>query len=206
MCKLTENSFRDVNIAFANELSMICQKEGIDVSNLISLANRHPRVNILEPGCGVGGHCIAVDPWFIVSRNPTEALLIKKAREVNNYKSKWIVEQIYEYSQEFNRIYMRKPIVACLGLAFKPNIDDLRESPAVEITLNLSKLGLDILAVEPNIHSHDNLSLFSISDAITKADIIIILVKHKEFIDYPLDRLGSNKKVFDYCGLLKENR
>ncbi len=202
MCKLTENSFRDVNIAFANELSMICQKEGIDVSNLIALANRHPRVNILDPGCGVGGHCIAVDPWFIVSRNPNEALLIKKAREVNNYKSKWIVEQVYEKSKEFNKIKKRKPLIACLGLAFKPNIDDLRESPAVEIALNLSKLGLEILAVEPNIINHDKLTLTNIKDAITEADFIVMLVKHKEFVDYPIGKISPNKIVFDYCGLL----
>jgi UDP-N-acetyl-D-mannosaminuronic acid dehydrogenase len=202
MCKLTENSFRDVNIAFANELSIICQKEGIDVSNLIALANRHPRVNILDPGCGVGGHCIAVDPWFIVSRNPREALLIKKAREVNNYKTKWIVEQVYENSQDFFKIHMRKPLVACLGLAFKPNIDDLRESPAVEISLNLSKLGLEIIAVEPNILNHDKLTLSNVENAITQADFIVILVKHKEFIDFPLSKISSDKKVFDYCGLL----
>jgi UDP-N-acetyl-D-mannosaminuronic acid dehydrogenase len=202
MCKLTENSFRDVNIAFANELSMICDKEGIDVSNLISLANRHPRVNILQPGCGVGGHCIAVDPWFIVSRNPKEALLIKQAREVNNYKSKWIVEQVYNSALDFNNIHNRKPVIVCLGLSFKPDIDDLRESPAVEIAVQLKDLGLELFAVEPNINNHEKLNLVSLENAIIKADFLVFLIKHKEFNNFDKHKIDSNKKIFDYCGLL----
>lgn len=155
MCKLTENSFRDVNIAFANELSMICDKLGIDVWELICLANRHPRVNILQPGAGVGGHCIAMDPWFIVDTTPEEARIIRMARKVNDHKPEWVLEKVKAAIAD---CLAQKPgstmadiKVACLGLAFKPDIDDLRESPAVEISQNISKLGCQVLAVEPNI-------------------------------------------------------
>ncbi|HCD5099529.1 TPA: UDP-N-acetyl-D-mannosamine dehydrogenase, partial [Acinetobacter baumannii] len=155
MCKLTENSFRDVNIAFANELSIICDKLDINVWELISLANRHPRVNILQPGPGVGGHCIAVDPWFIVAKTPEQARLIRTAREVNDAKPEWVIDQVKIKIAEFLQANPNKTIqdvtIACYGLAFKPDIDDLRESPALEITRKLANQGLNILAVEPNI-------------------------------------------------------
>ncbi len=191
MCKLTENSFRDVNIAFANELSMICDKLDINVWELIRLANRHPRVNILQPGPGVGGHCIAVDPWFIVSKTPKESPLIRTAREVNNYKTEWVIEKIKNAALTFERDRGRKPVVACLGLAFKPDIDDLRGSPALHIVQKLTQENLSIIAVEPNIPAATLLNELGISDSQLKfsslenvqsqADIFALLVSHKEF-------------------------
>ena len=181
MCKLVENSSRDVNIAFANELSMICDKAGIDVWELISLANRHPRVNILQPGTGVGGHCIAVDPWFIVSEFPEEAKIIRSAREINNYKTEWVIEKIKNAALKFEVKHGKKPRVACMGLAFKPNIDDLRESPAVYVTRTLIKEGLEIMPVEPNIEEHDEFQVYSTQEAREKADILVFLVSHREF-------------------------
>ena len=193
MCKLTENSFRDVNIAFANELSMICDKLDINVWELIALANRHPRVNILQPGAGVGGHCIAVDPWFIVDKTPDEARLIRVGREVNDHKSDWVLGKV---KAAIDDALTSKPgtgiagiKVACLGLAFKPNIDDLRESPALEITKKIAKLGCQVVAVEPNIeslpvaHTAPNLKLMSLEQAISGADVVCILVKHRSFIE-----------------------
>ncbi|MEN8428423.1 UDP-N-acetyl-D-mannosamine dehydrogenase [Acinetobacter towneri] len=189
MCKLTENSFRDVNIAFANELSIICDKLDINVWELIQLANRHPRVNILQPGPGVGGHCIAVDPWFIVSKTPEQARLIRTARQVNDSKPEWVIDQVKIKIAEFLQANPEKTIkdvtVACYGLAFKPDIDDLRESPALEITKKLAEEGLNILAVEPNINKlpenmPSNIQLISLEEK-DKADIHLILVDHKEF-------------------------
>jgi UDP-N-acetyl-D-mannosaminuronic acid dehydrogenase len=202
MCKLTENSFRDVNIAFANELSMICAKEGIDIWNLIKLANRHPRVNILQPGAGVGGHCIAVDPWFIVARDPENARLIRSAREVNNSKTTWTIDQIKVATSNASARIGRKPRVACLGLAFKPDIDDLRESPAVNIVEVLLSEGYDVIAVEPNIEKHDKFSLSLLEDALDSADVVAVLVKHRQFaIESVRKRLGS-VNVLDFCGVL----
>ena len=157
LCKLTENSSRDVQIAFANELSMICDQAGINVWHLIELANKHPRVNILQPGCGVGGHCIAVDPYFITSKFPHESQLIAKAREINNFKAKWCAEKVKNAMLEFELENGRKPIVAMMGLAFKPNIDDLRESPAKRITTEVMQSGnnAEIMVVEPNIKEHN---------------------------------------------------
>ncbi|MFL9556554.1 UDP-N-acetyl-D-mannosamine dehydrogenase [Acinetobacter baumannii] len=189
MCKLTENSFRDVNIAFANELSIICDKLDINVWELISLANRHPRVNILQPGPGVGGHCIAVDPWFIVAKSPEQARLIRTAREVNDAKPHWVIDQVKIKIVEFLQANPTKMIqdvtIACYGLAFKPDIDDLRESPALEITKQLAQQGLNILAIEPNIDSlpvnmPSNIQLIQLEEK-NKADIHLILVEHKEF-------------------------
>lgn len=189
MCKLTENSFRDVNIAFANELSIICDKLDINVWELIQLANRHPRVNILQPGPGVGGHCIAVDPWFIVSKTPDQARLIRTAREVNDSKPEWVIDQVKIKIAEFLQAYPEKTIkdvtVACYGLAFKPDIDDLRESPALNITKKLAEQGLNILAIEPNIQElpknlPENIKLISLKER-EKADVHLILVDHKEF-------------------------
>ena len=188
MCKLTENSFRDVNIAFANELSIICDKLDINVWELIALANRHPRVNILQPGPGVGGHCIAVDPWFIVAKTPEQARLIRTAREVNDAKPEWVIDQvkikIAEFLQENPEKTIKDVTVACYGLAFKPNIDDLRESPALEITKKLAEQGLNILAVEPNITSLpvglEKVQLVNFEDSLN-TDIKVVLVAHKEF-------------------------
>jgi UDP-N-acetyl-D-mannosaminuronic acid dehydrogenase len=183
MAKLTENSFRDVNIAFANELSIICDKLKINVWELIKLANRHPRVNILNPGPGVGGHCIAVDPWFIVDSCPEEANLIKQARLTNDHKPHYVIEQITHAADEFKR-----PVIACLGLAFKADIDDLRESPALQIVKQLidKKVG-QIIAVEPNIKSlpehliKENVQFSSLEHALEVANIVVILVDHQEF-------------------------
>ncbi|HBO0857227.1 TPA: UDP-N-acetyl-D-mannosamine dehydrogenase [Pseudomonas aeruginosa] len=191
MCKLTENSFRDVNIAFANELSIICDKLEINVWELIRLANRHPRVNILQPGPGVGGHCIAVDPWFIVSKTPNEARLIRSAREVNDHKPSWVLEKIKlsvaEVLQKHPEKTSRDVTVACFGLAFKANIDDLRESPAVAIAQQVVETHPGrVLAVEPNIEElprklPGSLILTSADVALQEADIVVLLVDHKEF-------------------------
>lgn len=177
MVKLTENSFRDVNIAFANELSMICDREGISVWDVISLANRHPRVNILNPGPGVGGHCIAVDPWFIVDRAPEESRLIRTAREVNDYKPHWVIERVRNKAARFKR-----PVIGCLGLAFKADVDDLRESPAVEIVEKLIEENIgEVLVCEPMISTHPRYHLVSLESVLKSADILVLLVDHKPF-------------------------
>jgi UDP-N-acetyl-D-mannosaminuronic acid dehydrogenase len=197
MAKLTENSFRDVNIAFANELSILCSNLNIDVNELIRLANRHPRVDILKPGPGVGGHCIAVDPWFIISKDPENARIIKTAREINIYKTEWVIEKIKNEAQKFETKNNKKPKIACFGLAFKPDIDDLRESPAMHIARTLKSYGYEILAVEPNIDYHDDLEIFHHDEAINNADLITILVAHKEF-----KKLNIETNL-DFCGLLE---
>lgn len=201
MCKLTENSFRDVNIAFANELSLICAKEGINVWNLIQLANRHPRVNILQPGAGVGGHCIAVDPWFIVARDPENSRIIRTAREVNNYKTTWAIDQIKIAVADASAKSGKKPLVACLGLAFKPDIDDLRESPALHIAEALKRAEYDVVAVEPNIESHPDFNLCSLDDALDKADVIAVLVKHRQFLLPSAKQKLTEKGALDFCGM-----
>jgi UDP-N-acetyl-D-mannosaminuronic acid dehydrogenase len=202
MCKLTENSFRDVNIAFANELSLICAKEGINVWNLIQLANRHPRVNILQPGAGVGGHCIAVDPWFIVARDVENSRLIRTAREINNYKTDWAIDQIKIAIADVSARTGRKPKVACLGLAFKPDIDDLRESPALHIAQALLAQGYDVVAVEPNIDSHEHFTLLTLEDALETADVFAVLVKHKGLLDESVKLALNERSVLDFCGVL----
>ena len=200
MCKLVENSYRDVNIAFANELSIICNNINVDVWELIKLANRHPRVNVLSPGAGVGGHCIAVDPWFIVSQSPNDANIIKQARVTNDYKSYWVIQNIEKSINEFITIHHRSPIVACMGLSFKPNIDDLRESPAVNIVnLLLSKLSdIQFLVVEPHLRNSKDFDLTEYSLAIDKADIVVYLVKHDVFLNY---QKNSHKVFLDFCGV-----
>jgi UDP-N-acetyl-D-mannosaminuronic acid dehydrogenase len=201
MCKLVENSSRDVQIAFANELSMICEKSGINVWDLIELANKHPRVKILHPGCGVGGHCIAVDPWFIVSDFPEQAQVIKRARETNDYKADWCAKKVLETCEQFIHKTEREPVVACMGLAFKPDIDDLRESPAKYIASRIiSEAKAEVLVVEPNIKQHKTFNLVVYQEAYQKADIVVWLVRHKEFMNIPVD----NKKIeLDFCGVRK---
>jgi UDP-N-acetyl-D-mannosaminuronic acid dehydrogenase len=203
MCKLVENSSRDVQIAFANELSLICDKADINVWELIELANKHPRVNILQPGCGVGGHCIAVDPYFIVSDYPMESKIIGTAREVNNYKSFWCAEKVKTAKLEFQLKHGRKPSIALMGLAFKPNIDDLRESPAKYIAQKVlqNSNNEEYYIVEPNITEHKVFKLTNHKEAVQKADIIVFLVAHKEFKTLQLD---ENKVVLDFCGVFKE--
>ncbi len=202
MCKLTENSSRDVQIAFANELSIICDKAGINVWELISLANKHPRVNILQPGCGVGGHCIAVDPYFITADFPIESQIIAKAREINNYKAFWCAERIQNAMLKFELENHRRPTVAMMGLAFKPNIDDLRESPAKYITTKVMQSGsnADILVVEPNVAEHNVFKLTDYHEAYDKADIVVFMVAHDPFKTLPR---RDDKIILDFCGICK---
>lgn len=203
LCKLTENSSRDVQIAFANELSMICEQAGINVWDLINLANKHPRVNILQPGCGVGGHCIAVDPYFITAAYPKEARIIAQAREINNYKTQWCAEKVKNAMLEFELNNHRKPVVAMMGLAFKPNIDDLRESPAKRITTEVmqSKNNADFLVVEPNIKEHNVFKLTQYKEAYEKADIVVFLTAHDEFKQL---EWREDKVILDFCGIFKK--
>lgn len=200
MCKLTENSSRDVQIAFANELSIICDKAGIDVWELISLANKHPRVNILQPGCGVGGHCIAVDPYFITADFPMESQIIAKAREINNYKAFYCAERVCRAVEEFRSRYGRRPVVAMMGLAFKPNIDDLRESPAKYITTRVmhSCPDADLLIVEPNVEEHPVFKLTDYREAYDRADIVAFMVAHNPFKTLPR---RDDKVILDFCGI-----
>lgn len=200
MAKLTENSFRDTNIAFANELSILCDKFGIDVWELIALTNRHPRVNVLQPGAGVGGHCIAVDPWFIVHAGEEDAKMIRMAREVNTYKTEWTIDKIKNVALTFEKEHERKAKVACMGLAFKPNIDDLRESPALYITRRLIADGFEVLPVEPNIETFSEFEVISYKKAVEEADIITFLVAHKEFQTL---EIMDDKIVIDFCGVYR---
>lgn len=198
LSKLTENAFRDVNIAFANELSIICDQEHIDTWELIEMANRHPRVNILQPGPGVGGHCIAVDPWFIISRAGENARLIRTAREVNDAKPNWVLNKVAEKAEKFKR-----PVVACLGLAFKADVDDLRESPALDIVRQLQKRDIATIVIcEPNLSTHDEFDLASRDEAIEAADIVLLLVDHKPFKTLTAAQL-SDKIVIDTRGIIK---
>jgi len=194
MAKLTENSFRDVNIAFANELSMLCDDMDIDVRELISLANRHPRVDVLNPGCGVGGHCISVDPWFIVDSANGKAKMIEQARRTNDYKADWVVGKVKAQMVKFEKEKGRAPTIACMGLAFKPDIDDLRESPALYIAKSLNK-DLNIVAVEPNINTHNELKIANLESAM-EMDICVYLVAHRQF-----NRNNLRKYDLDFCGL-----
>ncbi len=199
MVKLVENSSRDVQIAFANELSMISDKAGIDVWELIRLANHHPRVNILQPGTGVGGHCIAVDPWFIVSDYPKEAKIIRAAREINNFKTEWVIEKIKNSALQFELDNGRKAKIALMGLAFKPNIDDLRESPALYVATALSlDKKFDLSIVEPNVEEYKGFELVNYKQAVEDADIVVYLVAHNEFKNIKTDKI-----TLDFCGVKK---
>lgn len=199
MVKLVENASRDNQIAFANELSIICDKAGINVWDMIALANKHPRVNILNPGTGVGGHCIAVDPWFIVSEFPEESGLIKKSRETNNYKTQWVLEKIKNKALGFKVENSRDAVIACMGLAFKPDIDDLRESPALLVAQSLKEASFTTLNVEPNLHESHTIEITDTAHAIKSADIIVFLVSHSGFKSL---ELPEDKIVLDFCGVL----
>jgi UDP-N-acetyl-D-mannosaminuronic acid dehydrogenase len=210
MTKLTENAFRDVNIAFANELSMICEKIGIDVWELIALANRHPRVNILRPGPGVGGHCIAIDPWFIVASAPDEAKLIRQSREINDHKPEWVIQKVREAIDGLLRT--KKDLsVACLGLSFKANIDDLRESPALDIARSLAQdKSAQILVVEPYIKQLPaplsvltNVKLLGLTEALDKSDIAVLLVDHDDFRGMDANAL-TGKVFIDTRGMFRK--
>ena len=202
MCKLTENSRRDSQIAFANELSIICDKAGINVWELIRLANKHPRVNILQPGCGVGGHCIAVDPYFISTEFPAESKMISTAREVNNYKAFWCAEKVKNAILKFELDNKRKPVVAMMGLAFKPDIDDLRESPSKYIATRVMQdcCNANILIVEPNISEHPVFKLSEYNEAYDKADIVVFLTAHSVFKTL---QWRDDKVILDFCGIFK---
>lgn len=203
MCKLTENSSRDVQIAFANELSLICDRAGINVWELIRLANRHPRVNILQPGCGVGGHCIAVDPYFITSAYREESRIIAAAREINNYKASWCAQKLVNAILGFEHEHGRKPVVAMMGMAFKADIDDLRESPAVSILQEVEQAstGAEILVVEPNVQEHAKYTLTPYADAYDRCDIVAFLTAHSPFKALPY---REDKLILDYCGIFKK--
>lgn len=203
MCKLTENSSRDVQIAFANELSIICDKAGINVWELIELANKHPRVNILQPGSGVGGHCIAVDPYFITSAFPMESQIIGKARELNNYKAFWCSEKTQDAMKSFELEHGREPVVALMGLAFKPNIDDLRESPAKYIATKVMQghNNADFLIVEPNIEDHKVFKLTDYKEAYESADIVVMLVAHNQFMELSW---RDDKVILDFAGVFRK--
>ena len=198
MCKLTENAYRDVNIAFANEISMICAEAGIDPYELIELANHHPRVNILQPGPGVGGHCIAVDPWFLISNFGDNARVMRVARETNRTKTEWVINAIKKAAEQFEKRNSKQPVIGCLGLAFKPNVDDLRESPAVEIYDQLIKEEYNVMACEPNLKSHDAIELISVDEIVQQSDILALLVAHNEFksLEIPLE-----KEVLKFCNI-----
>ncbi len=203
MCKLVENSSRDVQIAFANELSMICEKANINVWELINLANKHPRVNILQPGCGVGGHCIAIDPYFISAEFPAESKMIATAREVNNYKAFWCAEKTKNAILKFELDNKRQPVVAMMGLAFKPNIDDLRESPAKYIATKIMQdcYNAEVLIVEPNITEHPVFKLSDYKEAYDKADIVVFLTAHNQFKEL---EWKDDKVILDFCGIFKK--
>ena len=197
--KLAENAYRDVNIAFANELSIVAKNLELDILELISLANRHPRVKILNPGCGVGGHCIAVDPWFLASASPKNTPLIQTARKVNDNKLNWVFEQILSEIKKIETNLGRKPIVGCFGIAFKADVDDLRGSPAISIINKLINEGIEVLINEPNLKKHTTFKLFSIQDILKKSDLNVFLVNHTEYQNLHL----NNNNLLDFCGIKK---
>lgn len=197
LVKLTENTFRDVNIAFANELSIISDHLKVDVDELIHLSNQHPRVNILKPGCGVGGHCIAIDPWFLASALPDNTHLIQTARNVNNNKVSWVIKKVKKRAKSFEQENGRSPKIGCFGLTFKPDVDDIRESPAKIIIDDLKLSNLDLLICEPNLKKLSNINLYDIDYVFKNSDFLVFLVAHKEFKNLDL----KNKSYFDVCGI-----
>lgn len=195
--KLVENAYRDVNIAFANELSLVCADLDLDVWDLIELANRHPRVNILSPGPGVGGHCIAVDPWFLVDAAPDSTRIVRAAREVNDHKPAWVAAQVLRAAAELER-----PVVACLGLTYKPDVDDLRESPAIGVVRSLQGAGIPVKVVEPYVHCHEEYDVVELGAALEEANIVVVLVGHRQFKAIEAEALAG-KIVIDTCGALR---
>lgn len=200
LVKLTENASRDVSIAFANEMSLICEHLDVNVRELIRLSNYHPRVNILQPGCGVGGHCIAVDPWFIAAAAPKFSPLIQVARAVNDGKSRWVIDQVQARASALRDQLGRPVRIGCLGLSFKPDVDDLRESPALAITTELLLMGLDVLVCEPNLLDHPTIRLHSLNYILTHADLLVFLVAHSPFKNLSL----NGTSVFDVCGVTEK--
>ncbi len=196
MCKLVENAYRDVNIAFANEISIIADKLGIDIKEIISLANKHPRVNILQPGPGVGGHCIPIDPWFLIDTCGEESKIMKMAREVNEDKKLWVLKKIKEKAAEIEQKKKSRISIAYLGLSYKPDTDDLRESPSLEIAEKLIDEGYNLLLVEPNIKKYENHKIYDADYAVSRADLIVLSVAHKQFKNIEL----HNKEILDFCG------
>jgi UDP-N-acetyl-D-mannosaminuronic acid dehydrogenase len=206
LCKLVENSFRDLNIAFANELSLYCENRNINVWKLIKLANKHPRVEILQPGIGVGGHCIAVDPWFLISSDPENSKLSKMARVINDSKTKWVIDKIKSKVSHLIDINgLNNPKIALLGLTFKPNIDDIRESPAAIIALEIIKTYKNVTIVEPNISSFKKIKLDHVESAVNNADLVVILVKHSQFIECYKKGIFKSKNLLDFCNLAGES-
>lgn len=201
LVKLTENTFRDINIAFANELSIICDHLDVNDRELINLANQHPRVNILQPGCGVGGHCIAIDPWFLAAILPESTNLIQAGRKVNNFKVNWVAKKIKEKVSFLKQNRIESPTIGCLGLSFKPNVDDVRESPAKIIVDELIKSGIKVLVCEPNLKEIKNIKLYSLNQVIEESDLIVILVAHKEFKEINL----KQKLHIDFCGAISKS-
>ena len=196
--KLVENASRDVQIAFANELSIICDDLNIDVWEVIRLANKHPRVNILSPGPGVGGHCIAVDPWFIVDSDPKESMIIREARERNLLKTEWVIKKIEKTIDSYFLNKGIKPVLGCMGITYKADIDDLRESPSLEIARHLRETGIEIMVVEPNMKRHNDFKVYTTDEVLNKADIIDFLVSHKEFVNL---RIPEAITILDFCGI-----
>ena len=203
LCKLAENSYRDVNIALANELSVICQKMQINTSTLIDLANRHPRVDILSPGIGVGGHCIAVDPWFVAAEFPDDTVMIQSARRVNERKTEWVLGCILDELRLYETKHQATPKIGLLGLAYKPDVGDLRESPALQLAYALRNKGYDLICVEPYKESVDDLELCDIDKAFFDADIVFGLVRHSIFVDYIAEH-GAELQIIDFCNLKNE--
>ena len=202
MSKLAENAYRDLNIAYANEISMICDDLKIDPYNLIHLSNKHPRVNILNPGPGVGGHCIAVDPWFLVAQDEMNSRLIRTARQINDYKTDWVIEKIKSRASTIFHQKRVKPKIACLGLAFKADIDDLRGSPALKIAISLISLGYEVIAIEPNIKRHTVVELEELDNVLNKDIVLVVLVKHKEFLEQSVREKLISLGALDFCGAL----
>lgn len=204
MCKLTENSYRDVNIAFANELSIISSEYNVNVRDLIRLANFHPRVNILQPGVGVGGHCIAVDPWFLISDLPKSTKLLRRAREINLYKTDWVKSKIKEKIRLFISKNNFEPVIACMGITFKPNVDDIRESPALEIALDLKNAYEKTIIIEPNLKKIDKLNISTIDFALNNADIFVFLVGHSHFSEEEFIKEVYKKDFIDFTGIIND--